>query len=105
MPPDHGQGPTAAFLKAVQRCGDSEYSQFPETGRLSRTHSKDSREGNPWGWHGTMAILLLTGVFGLFLSPPWARAQDAKDFTRPSLVINTGGHGAPVRTMLFSSDG
>ncbi len=53
----------------------------------------------PW-----LTLVILTAGFG-----PWvgrAPAQDQlRDFTRPILVLNTGGHHAPIRSLIFTPDG
>ena len=54
---------------------------------------------------GTLKRVALVGLV-LCLTAARAAAQDQlKDFTKPILVFNSGGHHAPVRSLVFTPDG
>jgi WD40 repeat protein len=51
-----------------------------------------------------LTLAVLTAALGPWLAR--ARAQDQlRDYHRPILVLNTGGHHAPIRALLFTPDG
>src|SRR5271167_3855925 len=50
-----------------------------------------------------LTLVVLTAGLGPWAA--WSRAQDQlRDFTRPILVLNTGGHHAPIRSLIFTPD-
>ena len=49
-----------------------------------------------------MTLVCLVGVLG----PRVARAEDqVREFTKPILVLNSGGHHAPIRALVFTPEG